>query len=159
MICRNGQTYPIKSKMYEPKIKEEEDFLEFTHGIEFNGQSSYLFRVHKICEARDNAFNEGDLGRFYRSSLSLFSNVQFRLEEKRLPYKDFLDHLLLMVNKVIENEKNNNTKPNILNHNRRLYELEILKVNTYINTLMNEAGLIFPKKSFKTVGDMRENDY
>lgn len=145
--------------MQEPHIQEPPELLEFTQGLEFNGQSSFLFRVHKICEARDNAYSEGDLPKFLRNVESLLSNIEFRLQEKKLPFEDFKEHLDLISKKVIENEKNNVGKANILYHNRRVYEREILKVSTILNTLMNEAGLIFPKKSFKTVGDIRENDY
>ena len=145
--------------MKQPNAPDDEDLLDISKDKEFNGQSSYLYRIHKISEARDLAFGEGDLMKYYRNTLSLLSNIEFRCVEKNIKLEDIKKNLLALVNRIITNEKENYSKPTILTHNRRLYELALLEYNSFINLTMNEVGLIFPKKTITTIEQAREKDY
>lgn len=122
-------------------------------------QGGYLQRINTIAFQRDTAYIEGDINKAYRATLSLASNVTPRLAIAGLNYGDLSTELLKFGGKLRSVLYNKNNNSALLEKNINLLEEELIILNTKLNQLIDESGLIFPKKEKKTIKELREADY
>lgn len=144
--------------MKPTKYQDYKDLVEHK-GVEFNQMSLYLMRLNGIMERKDQAYETGETYNFYRSTMSLFSNVLAKLEQEKIEGLKEAELQLLEIGREIRSIIHTVRADNLKEKNLFLAEEKLLRFNTDLNRLIMKSGLIFPKKEFKTVKELRSEDY
>jgi len=136
------------------------DYIK-TQETEFNQMQIYLIRLNNIMDRRDISYEEGFTLNFFRSTMSLYSNVVAKLEMEKVDetkLKKFIDDLKTLGTSII-NTLTDKTQEKLKEKNMLLNEQKLLDLNTDLNKLIMSSGLIFPKSEISTVGELRKKDY
>lgn len=137
---------------------------------EYNQMAYYNVRMDRRSDDRDLSLTEGNVVKFYRSTMSLLMNCIPRFKSKGMleelspdskpdddTSKKLIDDLQAIGNKLkslknIQNEK-------YIELNSLQYEEELFKYNIRLNNLMFKYGMIFPEKENKSLKDKIGEDF
>jgi hypothetical protein len=133
----------------------------------------FIARLDIIQQARDGRYITGDTGEFFRSTDALFFNVLPKLKEEfskvdaekepakfNLAKLNELDDELRKLGAELTNLAFDATlNKNIADKNRQILHAKLRECNIKLNQAIHEAGIIYPKKELKTIGQLAAEDY
>lgn len=109
----------------------------------WNMAQNFLNRLDKRCDERDVCANNGQLLAWYRSLRSVYRNIHFQIKKPGQEEQEKnLEDLFAKALKFFENSSNRQIRSDSVT----MIEKTLDEIDTLLNDLMFEYGLIMPRK-------------
>ena len=132
--------------------KDLKDAQQFN---EFNSQDRFLNIIMDILANLNNSIIEGDASKMLRAVMALFNSSEFKLKVEKQETKDIKDKINAFAARLIHESQNEPLfKKNLIFYTQTIGELQ-----SELLTLMNAAGMIYPKTQHKTIEETIEDDF
>lgn len=127
---------------------------------EFNQMALYLRRIDLRSDERDQAFNEGDLFSFYRSTATLLMNCIPRFVQKKKTDDKKIQELRKDLKQIGDELKSIQRLANgAASRNQLLIEEKLFEYNIRLNQAMFDNDMVYPAKETKALADIIDEDF